>query len=347
MGRLHWGGGTPTILQPEMIHQLAQAVKQVLPPAEEFEFSVEIDPTLVDAAKIEALRLEGMNRASIGIQDFAEEVQEAIGRHQPWDVTKKCVDMLRAAGIHSLNADLVYGLPFQSNAYMRGTVEKVLALDPDRLALFGYAHVPHMAKRQKLIKEETLPGDPERYTLSQIAGEMFRDADYQAIGIDHFAKAQDELSTALKEGRLRRNFQGYTADHCDTLIGVGASSISSFRQGWVQNAPATGAWTGKVEAGVLTGSRGHRFAGEDLLRKAVIDGLMCNFEIDLDALGQRFVAAETLEPLHEAVMAEFAPYIERSGGRLRIKLAGRPLTRIIASRYDAYTRDAGTYSKAS
>ncbi len=347
MGRLHWGGGTPTILLPEMIHQLAQAVKSVFPPADEFEFSVEIDPTLVDADKIEALRLEGMNRASIGIQDFAEEVQAAIGRDQPWEVTKHCVDMLRAAGIHSLNADLVYGLPFQSEAYMRDTVEKVLALDPDRLALFGYAHVPHMAKRQKLIKEETLPGDLERYTLSQIAAEMFREAEYQAIGIDHFAKTNDELSVALKDGRMRRNFQGYTADHCDTLIGVGASSISSFKQGWLQNAPATAAWAGRVEAGVLTGSRGHRFAGEDLLRKVIIDGLMCNFEVDLSALGEAFEGAEILGPLHDAVIAEFTPYVAQEGDLLRITPEGRPLTRIIASRYDAYTRDARTYSKAS
>lgn len=347
MGRLHWGGGTPTILLPEMIHDLAQAVKSVFPPAEEFEFSVEIDPTLVDEAKVEALRLEGMNRASIGIQDFAEDVQEAIGRHQPWEVTKHCVDMLRAAGIHSLNADLVYGLPFQSEDHMRDTVEKVLALDPDRMALFGYAHVPHMAKRQKLIKEETLPGDLERYNLSQIAAEMFRDAGYQAIGIDHFAKADDELSVALTEGRLRRNFQGYTADHCDTLIGIGASSISSFKEGWLQNAPATGAWTGKVEAGVLTGSRGHHFAGDDLLRKAVIDGLMCNFEVNLTALDTVFDDAAALNALHEAVMIEFAPYVKHVGDILRITEEGRPLTRIIASRYDAYTRDAGTYSKAS
>ncbi|MGB0900117.1 oxygen-independent coproporphyrinogen III oxidase [Halocynthiibacter sp.] len=347
MGRLHWGGGTPTILLPEMIHDLAQAVKSVFPPADEFEFSVEIDPTLVDAAKIEALRLEGMNRASIGIQDFAEDVQEAIGRHQPWDVTKHCVDMLRAAGIHSLNADLVYGLPFQSEDHMRDTVAKVLALDPDRMALFGYAHVPHMAKRQKLIKEETLPGDLERYTLSQVAAEMFRNAGYQAIGIDHFAKADDELSLALQEGRLRRNFQGYTADHCDTLIGIGASSISSFKEGWLQNAPATGAWTGKVEAGVLTGSRGHRFQKDDLLRKAVIDGLMCNFELDLGLLGSQFEQASDLIDLHNMIASEFSPYVVQDGALLRITEEGRPLTRIIASRYDAYTRDAGTYSKAS
>ena len=347
MGRLHWGGGTPTILLPEMIHALAQAVKSVFPPADEFEFSVEIDPTMVDADKIEALRLEGMNRASIGIQDFAEDVQEAIGRHQPWNITKHCVDMLRAAGIHSLNADLVYGLPYQSVAHMRDTVEKVMALDPDRLALFGYAHVPHMAKRQKLIKEETLPGDMDRYILSQTAGEMFRDAGYQAIGIDHFAKAEDELSVALDDGRLRRNFQGYTADHCDTLIGIGASSISSFKQGWLQNAPATAAWTGKVEANILTGSRGHRFTDDDLLRKTMIDGLMCNFEVDLSVLDTVFASASTLNTLHEAVLSEFSPYVERQDDRICITEDGRPLTRIIASRYDAYTRDAGTYSKAS
>ncbi|EYD72885.1 Coproporphyrinogen III oxidase, oxygen-independent [Rubellimicrobium mesophilum DSM 19309] len=157
MGRLHWGGGTPTILPPEMIHRLARAIKSAIPHTPDWEFSVEIDPTMVDRAKIEALRDEGLNRASIGIQDFAPEVQAAIGRIQPFDITAACVADLRAAGIRSLNADLVYGLPHQSEERIRRTVEQVLALDPDRLALYGYAHVPWVSKRQKLIPEEALP----------------------------------------------------------------------------------------------------------------------------------------------------------------------------------------------
>ena len=207
MGRLHWGGGTPTILPPPLIHELAQAIKAVVPPADDFEFSVEIDPTMVDDGKITALAVEGMNRASIGIQDFSPKVQAAIGREQPYDLTAQCVQSLRNAGITSLNTDLVYGLPHQTDLAITQTVEKVLTLDPDRIALFGYAHVPHMAKRQKLIDEAALPGDIDRYRLAVRAADLFAKAGYKTIGIDHFAKAQDSLVQAGDKGTLRRNFQ--------------------------------------------------------------------------------------------------------------------------------------------
>ena len=170
MGRMHWGGGTPTILPPPLIHRLAQAVRAVIPPTEDHEFSVEIDPTMVDRAKIAALAAEGMNRASIGIQDFDPKVQEAIGRIQPFDVTKDCVEHLRAAGIHSLNADLVYGLPHQDLTRLGDTITKVLELAPDRLALFGYAHVPWVSKRQQLIDEEALPLRDEVKGMCEILG---------------------------------------------------------------------------------------------------------------------------------------------------------------------------------
>jgi len=242
MGRLHWGGGTPTILPPPLIHRLSQAIRNVFTPAADFEFSVEIDPTMVDRAKIDALATEGMTRASIGIQDFDPEVQQAIGRLQPFDITRTCVDDLRAAGITSLNTDLVYGLPHQSLARIEDTIDKVLTFAPDRVALFGYAHVPWVSKRQKLIDETALPDDLARYTLATRAAERFVETGLTAIGIDHFARPEDDLAKALATGRLRRNFQGYTADICQTLIGLGASSISSLPGGYVQNAPATAAY---------------------------------------------------------------------------------------------------------
>ncbi|KHQ50069.1 Coproporphyrinogen-III oxidase [Mameliella alba] len=173
MGRMHWGGGTPTILAPAMIHCLAQAVKAMFPPIDGWEFSVEIDPTMVDRAKIDALAAEGMNRASIGIQDFDPLVQKSIGRMQPFDITRACVDDLRAAGIRSLNTDLVYGLPHQTAARLQDTVDKVLDLDPDRVALFGYAHVPWVSKRQKLIPEEALPAEEARHDLATLAAARF------------------------------------------------------------------------------------------------------------------------------------------------------------------------------
>ena len=349
MGRLHWGGGTPTILPPAMIRRLARALKAAIPQAPGWEFSVEIDPTMVDRAKIEALAGEGFNRASIGIQDFAPEVQAAIGRLQPFDATAACVADLRDAGIRSLNADLVYGLPHQSEARIRDTVAKVLDLGPDRVALYGYAHVPWVSKRQKLIPEEALPQDVVRHALAQAAGGMFRAAGYDAIGIDHFALLGGGLALAAAGGRLRRNFQGYTDDACATLIGMGASSISRFPTGYVQNAPATGAWAGRVLAGGLAGAKGHAFAGEDRLRGRAIEMLMCDFRLDMVALRAAFGEATSALAADVAAAAQrFAGFVaQEPDGGLSIRPEGRPLTRMIASLLDAHAPEGTRYSQAS
>ena len=346
MGQMHWGGGTPTILPPDMIRELAQAVKDVIPPTPDFSFSVEIDPTLVDDAKIAALAEVGMTRASIGIQDFARDVQEAIGRKQSYAETRACVDSLRAAGITSLNADLVYGLPFQTTAKLANTIAKVRTLDPDRIALFGYAHVPTFSKRQKLIPDAALPVEEERYHLARQAAHAFTGSGYQAIGIDHFGKPEDSLTIAANNGHLRRNFQGYTDDTCPTLIGIGASSISQFAQGYVQNASATAAYIERIEAGQLAGHRGYHMTAEDRLRAAAINMLMCDFEIDLEALDTH-PGAEILHPVHDTVVADFAGLVVKDGTRLRITPAGRALTRIIAQRYDGFSGITAQYSQAS
>lgn len=348
MGRLHWGGGTPTILPPALIHRLAQAVKDVFDPTNDWEFSVEIDPTMVDRDKITALAAEGMNRASIGIQDFDPLVQQAIGRAQPFEVTEACVQDLRAAGITSLNADLVYGLPHQTLARMADTVDKVLSLNPDRLALFGYAHVPWVAKRQKLIKEETLPDDLERFQLAGLAADRFASAGYEAIGIDHFAKPEDGLAGAAASGRLRRNFQGYTDDTCPTLIGFGASSISRFAGGYVQNAAATPAYVQRIEAGQLAGARGHVMTPEDQMRARAIEMLMCEFRLDRVELQQRFAdLTTTLEPDLIAIAARFGDLVQLDADALEILPEGRALTRIMASCLDAHKPDGVRYSRAS
>ena len=346
MGQMHWGGGTPTILPPEMIRELAQAVKDVIPPTDNFSFSVEIDPTLVDDAKIAALADMGMTRASIGIQDFATDVQEAIGRKQSFEATKTCVDSLRAAGITSLNADLVYGLPFQTTEKLASTIAKVRALDPDRIALFGYAHVPTFSKRQKLIPNATLPGEEERYALARQAATAFVASGYQAIGIDHFGKPDDSLTKAANSGHLRRNFQGYTDDTCPTLIGVGASSISQFAQGYVQNASATAAYIERVEAGALPGHRGYEMIASDCLRADAINMLMCDFAIDFGKLGMH-PDASSLAAIHADILADFAGFVVQTDTGLRITDAGRPLTRIIAQRYDSFSGIAAQYSQAS
>ncbi|MDX8353525.1 oxygen-independent coproporphyrinogen III oxidase [Cognatiyoonia sp. IB215182] len=346
MGQMHWGGGTPTILPPEMIKDLATALKETIPPAEDFSFSVEIDPTLVDQGKIDMLAAMGMTRASIGIQDFDPEVQNAIGREQSFAATLSCVESLRTAGIHSLNTDLVYGLPHQTAERFDATLDQVHQLDPDRVALFGYAHVPTFSKRQKLIPNDALPDEEARYALAQQAAKRFTEAGYQAIGIDHFGKPSDSLTKAANAGHLRRNFQGYTDDTCPTLIGIGASSISQFAQGYVQNAAATAAYGERIEAGKLAGHRGYALTQSDLLRADAINMLMCDFEIDLAKLNAH-PDAEDLVEVHASVVRDFKGYVVQKWDKIRITDAGRPLTRIIAQRYDSFSDIVAQYSQAS
>ncbi len=348
MGRMHWGGGTPTILPPPLIHRLAQAVRAVIPPTEDHEFSVEIDPTMVDPAKIAALAEEGMNRASIGIQDFDPKVQEAIGRIQPFDVTKACVDDLRAAGIHSLNADLVYGLPHQDIPRLDDTITQVLELAPDRLAIFGYAHVPWVSKRQQLIDGDALPKEVERYELARLAAQRFVDAGFDAIGIDHFARPGDTLAQAARSGHLRRNFQGYTDDACPTLIGLGASSISRLPSGYDQNAPATAAYIQRIECGTLAGARGHVMTCDDLLRARAIEMLMCDFRIDRTVLRRDFGAqAATLAPTLAIIAERYGDLVTLTGDHLTVEPQGHPLTRLIASALDIHLSGNERFSHAS
>lgn len=348
MGRLHWGGGTPTILTPAMIHRLSAAVRAVFPPTDGLDFSVEIDPTHVDRPKIAALAAEGLTRASLGIQDFDPVVQQAIGRLQGFDRTRATVDDLRACGIASLNTDLVYGLPHQTEARLADTVRQVLTLDPDRVALFGYAHVPWMAKRQRLIDETALPGDLDRYRLATLAAALFEHAGFGRIGIDHFARDEDGLALAARTGRLRRNFQGYTDDTCPTLIGLGASSISRFAQGYVQNAPATAAWQRRIGDGSLGGLRGHALTPEDRMRARAIEMLLCDFRLDFDALAAEFgedVAA--LGPQATALAERFAGFVTVAPNRLTVRPEAIPLARIMASTLDGYLDAGGRFSRAS
>jgi len=348
MGRLHWGGGTPTILSPEMIHTLAQAIRAAFPPADAFEFSVEIDPTLVDVHKVKALAEEGMTRTSLGIQDFAEHVQAAIGRTQSFELTRACVTMLRDAGVGSLNTDIVYGLPHQTTEGILASLRQVLALDPDRLALFGYAHVPWMAKRQQMIDETTLPDEYLRHDLFTAVSQALAAGGYDPIGTDHFAKPDDGLARAARSGLLRRNFQGYTDDTCPSLIGLGASSVSSFAQGYVQNIAMTGAYAAAIRQGDLASVRGHSHSLDDRVRARAIEMLMCDFSLDLDALEQSYgTVATLLGPICDEAAARFAPYAAMRGRVLVIPPEGRPLTRIVANMFDAYADTGARYSHAS
>ncbi|WP_424985526.1 oxygen-independent coproporphyrinogen III oxidase [Microbulbifer sp. S227A] len=347
LSRLHWGGGTPTLLDPSMIADLSGAIGELAGFAPNAEFSVEIDPNELDAARLDALAAAGMNRASIGVQDFDDTIQQTIGRIQGYDITREAVEMIRDRGIRSLNADILFGLPHQTQARMTESVQKLLSLNPDRVALYGYAHVPWMAKRQQLIPSEALPTPQERLALFETARKLFLWDHYCEIGIDHFATKEDGLTRAQKLGRLRRNFQGYTDDTSDVLIGIGASSISRFPQGFAQNAPATSAHTGKIRAGSFSTSRGHRFTGQDAMRARMIESLMCDFRIDGDDIIGRFGATPAeLAAMYDKAQRAFPDLLSVAGNTLFIPPEARPLTRMIARSFDAYDLSKAGHSSA-
>ncbi|CUH83550.1 oxygen-independent coproporphyrinogen III oxidase [Thalassovita mediterranea] len=347
LSRLHWGGGTPTLLSPEMMNDLAEAIADVAPFAPNAEFSVEIDPNEIDDARLKVLAAAGMNRASIGVQDFDDEIQQTIGRIQGYDVTRDAVEAIRSHGVYSLNADILFGLPHQSQERITESVQKLLSLEPDRVALYGYAHVPWMAKRQQMIPSDALPTPEERLELFETARRLFVWDNYAEIGIDHFATQDDGLTIAQKAGRLRRNFQGYTDDTAEVLIGVGASSISRFPQGFTQNAPATGAHTAAIREGRFSVTKGHRFTDEDRLRSRMIEMIMCDFKIDSAELMESFdVSRLRLQGMLDEADQAFAGLLDRRNGDLFIPEAARPLTRMIARAFDAYDLSKAGHSSA-
>ena len=347
LSRVHWGGGTPTLLEPAMMSDLAGAIADLAPLAPNGEFSVEIDPNEVDQSRIDALAAAGMTRASIGVQDFDEEIQTTIGRLQSFDVTRNATEMLRAAGIGSLNTDILFGLPHQTTEKIAFSVQKLLTLSPDRVALYGYAHVPWMARRQSLIPSEALPAPEVRLQLFETARQLFEWDGYRQIGIDHFAVPHDPLAIAAQTGKLRRNFQGYTDEPAEVLIGLGASAISRFPQGYAQNNPATSGYTKSIRASELATVRGHVFTAEDKLRARFIEAIMCDFEVSVDELISRFPQREghIRALLHSAADA-FGDIIEMDHHKFAILPEGQPLTRIIARHFDAYDMSSAGHASA-
>jgi len=340
LSHLHFGGGSPSLLPPTEIQRLAEGLWSHFRPATGAEIAVEIDPRGLDEATVAAFAKLGVNRASIGVQDLNPEVQEAINRVQPLEVVATATARLRAAGVQRINLDLMYGLPHQTVAGVMATIEALLGLRPDRIALFGYAHVPHMKRHQRLLPEEALPDGHERLRQSLAAADRLMAAGYRRIGLDHFARPDDPLARALDEGRLHRNFQGYTTDGSTALLGLGASAIGVLPQGYLQNAVGLPDYRRALESGRLPIVRGVALDDDDRRRRAIIERLMCEFEVDLEEFGDPesdFAdALERLEPLQEDGL------LERQGGWLRLTPAGRPLVRVAAAAFDAYLQPAGS-----
>jgi oxygen-independent coproporphyrinogen-3 oxidase len=292
-----------------------------------------------------------MTRASLGVQDFDPKVQAAINREQSFELTAAVVDAVRSRGVRSVNLDLLYGLPHQSSDSVAATVRQALSLRPDRVALFGYAHVPWFKKHQTMIDESVLPGALERLEQSRLAATIAGQRGYARVGLDHFALPGDSLAVAAREGRLRRNFQGYTDDSCRTLVGLGPSAVSSLPQGYAQNRTATGDYQRIVAGGGLATARGIALTEEDRMRGWVIERLMCDFAFCRTELRSRFgLQADALLDQSERLCAENddgPPLLESLGDRLVVPPASRALVRTVASRFDAYLQKGGArYSRA-
>lgn len=335
---LHFGGGSPTLIAPDDMRELMAALREHFTFLPDASISVEIDPNDMDESRLDAFADIGMTRASLGIQDFEEKVQKAINREQSFEDTKEVIDGLRARGVASVNLDILYGLPHQTQASVVATVEKVLSLRPDRIALFGYAHVPWFKKHQTMIDEDALPGTEERLAQSLAAAEVIGRAGYDAIGLDHFALPGDSLARAAATGALKRNFQGYTDDGCETLIGLGPSSVSRYRQGYAQNITATAEYQRRADEGGLAIVRGVALSDDDRLRAWVIERLMCDFAFSATDASARFGQAATPVLAEAALIAEEKPEpaLVRQGDLFVVPEARKPLVRLVAARFDAY-----------
>ena len=346
---IHWGGGTPSLLPEDSLRDLGGLMRVLFDFAPDMEHAIELDPRVVSQSLAHTLVEIGVNRASLGVQDFDPAVQKAIGRIQPYEIVEQATAYLRAAGLDNLNFDLMYGLPNQSAETIRDTVARTVHLNPGRIALFGYAHVPWMKKHQKLIDESALPSPAERLELADVARRDLLEAGYVAIGLDHFARDDDSMAIAIRNGDLRRNFQGYTTDQGEQLIGAGVSSIGRLTQGYVQNIPDVGNWRRAILAGKLPVARGLALSEDDLLRGRIIEQLMTDYRCDLQAVCRSYdVSIDTLESsvtaLDELVRDGIVSLEE--GDVVKITQAGQPYVRLAAAAFDAYLADSRTNTGA-
>lgn len=344
VGRLHWGGGTPSILGLHGLKSVLAALNGHFPFEESFEHAIELDPRYVTTAFADGLAEFGVTRASLGVQDINPLVQAAIGRIQPLSVVESAARRLQSAGIKALNFDLIYGLPLQTLESVRETCAQVGTMAPGRIACFGYAHLPAVRANQRRIDEAGLPSLDQRIEQAELIAEELVRYGYVRIGIDHFAKPTDPLVSAAASGKLHRNFQGYTDDDKSVLLGLGASSISTFSEGLVQNISDVPRYVRAVEAGSLASSRGCRLDADDRRRGRIIERLMCDFSVDLDAIAPGIDFNSELLSL-APVAGE--GLLEVEGTKLTVTEAGRPIIRVIAAAFDAYRRSQTTqFSKA-
>jgi len=346
---VHFGGGTPTMMSPAAFQRVLQALRDGFPLRADAEIAVEIDPRTLDDAHIEVMATGGVTRVSLGVQDVDPEVQRAINRVQPTELVAERIGALRAAGIAAINADLMYGLPGQSVDHVLRSADAVSEFGVDRVAVFGYAHVPWFKKHQAAIDSTLLPDAEQRFAQAEAVEARLVADGYAAIGIDHFARPDDPLAVAARQGLLRRNFQGYTNDPAEALIGFGPSAISSLPDGYVQNEVHVKRWADAVDADRLPTARGIPVTAGDRLRRAVIERVLCDGAVDLQAVAAGL--GEDPDALVDA-FDRLAPLVEDGlarvdGWQVAATDTGRRYWRALAACFDpGLAPSAGRHSVA-
>jgi oxygen-independent coproporphyrinogen III oxidase len=336
--QFHWGGGTPTYLTPAQMEDLFNFTHERFTMAPDAEIGVEVDPRVTTHEHLETLRKLGFNRLSLGIQDFHPEVQQTIHRIQPYELTRDLFQTARALGFDSVNVDLIYGLPFQTADRFRATVEQVLTLNPDRVAMFSYAHVPWLKKQQGSFAAK-LPEGMEKFRIFRAGLQTFLDAGYLYIGMDHFARPNDELAVAQRNRTLHRNFQGYTTKAGADLLGMGVSAISSIGSAYAQNQRQVPDYTAAIDRGGFATMRGYHLSQDDLLRRAVISRILCHTVLPKHEVEREFGIA--FDEYFAPELAQLEPQsadglVELSSGEIRVTWLGRVFIRNVAMVFDAY-----------
>lgn len=330
--RISFGGGSPNAIAPEQFATLLAGLRWAFD-AHDAALSIELDPRSLGGPWFDAIAVAGIERASLGVQTLEPAVQKAIGRLQPLGLIEKCVEELRRAGVKSLNFDLMYGLPHQSVDELERTLRAAIALRPERIALFGYAHVPYLIPRQRQIDGSALPNAEQRFGQAELGHRLLVAAGYEPIGFDHYALRDDPLAIAAENESLRRNFQGFTDDQAEVLIGLGASAISQFPGLLVQNEKNAGRYKVRVSAGLLPADRGIVRGEEDRRRGRIIERLLCNGKVEIGGV------------MEQLLMERLRPFLDRGlatleQGRLRLPDYGRPYARVIAALFDSYRQPA-------
>ena len=329
---LHFGGGSPNYLKPDDLKKIVGRISEFFDISEQTQIDVESDPRYLDDEMINCFVDIGVKRVSLGVQDFNNDVQVAINRVQPFEQVKECTENLRKSGINKINFDLMIGLPNQTIDTVSNSAEMAASLSPDRLAVFPYAHVPWMKKHQKLLEKYPMADGYERFLMNEAVDRVLTSHDYIAIGTDHYARKGDSLSIVQAKGELRRNFQGYTADISEAIIGFGHSSISNFKDAYAQNTMDPARYRSDITNGKFPVQRGCKLSESDQGLSLLIEELMCNFEVNLDDykgfIGDSFgTELEVLEKDGLIIMDDM---------HLKITNAGKPFTRVVASCFDPY-----------